>query len=708
MRWSFIAFLALTAVNASAQSGSTTPDFSRAAIAAAVQEADQQKPNEQKPNEPKPPVAVETIVVMPSRFDFYRSEPESKQTFGRDEIRRLPHLFDDLYRALAYIPGAASSEVSAPVNIRGGDQDETLVVLDGAEIFDPFHMRDFFRAFSTIDSEAVGGVDMMTGGFGAEYGGRMSGALDVSTLTPSGTTTALGASTIALRGLTAGTTRNGNWLVSLRYGYLRQLISLVTDHNDIDPVYDDLLGKYEWTAGRSVASVHLLASRDRLRLNDTLDATLRGNYDDAYAWFTLKTPIAKTLSMQNVVEIGRMSRDRSGSYGTHPNDSSSGNVEDNRSHDLAIVKNDTTWDVSSRQMIKAGFVAGRYRSSYDYSGDAVIRRSFLNPSGPAIRINRSSDLTASSTSVALYASDRFRLGSNVIAEGGVRAESESGRPDGTHVEPRLNLAWFPGARTSMRIAWGRYVQPIATWELAVEDGVGAYARSQEAEHRIVGLDYDVAAGFRARVELYEKRIEHPRQRFENLFDTFVIFPELQADRVHIVPERSVARGAELLVSRDSSGRVSGWLSYSRSTSYDVIGGSHTPRSWDQPNAVVFSANYRVTQRFNLNMSGMWHSGRPTTEVFSRFENGRYVTSLGPLNAKRLPDYERVDLRASRDFLLRRGGLSVFVELFNVFNNANVSRVSSFHYSRSDTPVPVTPSYESIVGIVPSFGVTWQF
>ena len=33
------------------------------------------------------------------------------------------------------------------------------MTVDGAEIYDPFHVRDLFRAFSTIDSEAVGAVD---------------------------------------------------------------------------------------------------------------------------------------------------------------------------------------------------------------------------------------------------------------------------------------------------------------------------------------------------------------------------------------------------------------------------------------------------------------------------------------------------------------------------------------------------------------------
>src|SRR5207244_7348313 len=82
------------------------------------------------------------------------------------------------------VPGTAGPEMSARVNIRGGKDDEVEVLIDGTEVYDPFHVRDLFRAFSTIDSEAVGAVDVLTGGFPVQYGGRMSGVIDIASLTP--------------------------------------------------------------------------------------------------------------------------------------------------------------------------------------------------------------------------------------------------------------------------------------------------------------------------------------------------------------------------------------------------------------------------------------------------------------------------------------------------------------------------------------------
>lgn len=141
------------------------------------------------------PVFLEEIVVTPSHTRIVAEQPEPRQSLGREEIRQIPHLADDLYRAVKQLPGAAGSDASATLNIRGGNADEVLVVLDGLELYEPFHLKGFLNVFSTIDSGAVGGVDLMTGGFPAEYGDRMSGVMDITTRAPakpSATSVALG------------------------------------------------------------------------------------------------------------------------------------------------------------------------------------------------------------------------------------------------------------------------------------------------------------------------------------------------------------------------------------------------------------------------------------------------------------------------------------------------------------------------------------
>ena len=149
-----------------------------------VRDAEKAAPRAAKTKPAQMPVALESIVVTPSRFTIFTSEPEGHQFLSRDEVRTVPHLGDDVYRAFDRLPGITGLDLSARFNIRGGQEDETQVLMDGAEIYDPFHVRDLYRAFSTIDAEAIGAVDVLTGGFPLQYGGRMSGVIDISSLKP--------------------------------------------------------------------------------------------------------------------------------------------------------------------------------------------------------------------------------------------------------------------------------------------------------------------------------------------------------------------------------------------------------------------------------------------------------------------------------------------------------------------------------------------
>ena len=64
--------------------------------------------------------------------------------------------------------GLSSGDVAAHFSIRGGRHNETLILLDGLEIYEPYHLKGFNEgAISVINVETIEGVELMTGGFPA-------------------------------------------------------------------------------------------------------------------------------------------------------------------------------------------------------------------------------------------------------------------------------------------------------------------------------------------------------------------------------------------------------------------------------------------------------------------------------------------------------------------------------------------------------------
>ncbi len=649
---------------------------------------------------PQMPVTLAEIVVTPSRFTILGDEVASHQFLSREEVRRVPHFSDDLYRAIGRIPGVAASDVSARFNLRGGAEDEVLVLVDGAEIHDPFHVKDLSRAFSTIDAEAVGSVDVLSGGYPAEYGGRMSGVVDIDTSTADEMRHEVGISLLNARLLSQGTfgASRGSWLVSLRHGYLREVLRMLDDEDNFDPKYEDFIGKVQWTLGdAAVASAHVLIAHDDLELHEEPDTDATARYTDGYAWLNVRGSLTPRLYAQSVLSYGSLSRNRNGHF-VDEGGNQTGRLDDRRKIRLLSLKNDGSFDLSARNLVKFGVTARQTSARYDYDGTARVQLTSYTLGAPPFTVDRSIHVRPSDSELSAYVADRVRVSENVVVEAGLRAA-------GSDLDPRLNASWTPTARTSVRAAWGIVHQPARIEDLQIEDGLTELGEAQRSEHRVVGIEHLFREQVHARLELYDKSMTKLRPRFENAFDSLLMFPELRADRVRIAPDRATARGAELLLRTDSARRLSGWLSYTLASVSDVIDGEDVPRSWDQRHGLTFSVNLRHGANWNFNLAGTFHSGWPSTPVSARFVDGRLVSSTGARGTTRLPSYRRADLRVSRS----SGPLTMFVEVLNLLNHTNVTRIEGFSFNVAQNgDVTAVPQYESVLAVLPSFGVTWRF
>jgi hypothetical protein len=133
-------------------------------------------------------------IVVSARYTILRDEPISATTMTREQIVELPHFGDDLYRAVKILPGTSGGDITSRFSVRGSLDREVLAELDGIELFEPYHLKDFEGIFSVLDPQLIGGLDLFAAGFPSEYGDRSSSVLDMTTIRPTATRTNLGIS----------------------------------------------------------------------------------------------------------------------------------------------------------------------------------------------------------------------------------------------------------------------------------------------------------------------------------------------------------------------------------------------------------------------------------------------------------------------------------------------------------------------------------
>ncbi len=210
------------------------------------------------------------VTVVPGSFSFLEAGPVSRQTRSRAQIEEAP-FGEDLFRALTRSPGLASGDYGAGFAIRGGRHDETLFLLDGLELYEPFHLKDFDGgALSVIDVEAIDGVELLTGGFPAHYGDRRSGVMNISSRTPreDGTHLSIGASFTNVHALAEGTfaDRRGSWLLSGRNGFVDLALRLINKKETQAPRYHDVFGRMTWKLHpRHTLAFNVLHAADQYR-----------------------------------------------------------------------------------------------------------------------------------------------------------------------------------------------------------------------------------------------------------------------------------------------------------------------------------------------------------------------------------------------------------------------------------------------------------
>lgn len=128
-----------------------------------------------------PSTTLSEAVVVARNNAGIRSTNMSALDVPISQVIKSPTLFgeSDIIKFLQMLPGVQGGmEGTTGIHVRGGSQDENLVMLDGIPIYNIDHVLGIFSVFTP---EAVKKVTFYKGAFPARYGGRISSIVDVRT-----------------------------------------------------------------------------------------------------------------------------------------------------------------------------------------------------------------------------------------------------------------------------------------------------------------------------------------------------------------------------------------------------------------------------------------------------------------------------------------------------------------------------------------------
>jgi hypothetical protein len=665
------------------------------------------------------PMFVTEVVVTPGRHSLIRQEQAASHTLTREDAVLAPTIGGDISRVIELLPGVAAPDTSAAFNVRGSIAEDVSILLDGLELYDPFHLQSFHSPFSLIDANVVDRIEFFGGGFTANLGDRHGGFVEITSFVPGDSPRGeleLGTLNSRFSYRSPISFASGSWLVSARGWYPEALFDTIElgGPDTLDPRFGDVYAKASFApSSRHLVSAHGLLSYDRVKITETdkdekesVNALTR----NGYIWFRALSAWSDTLSSETLLSGGRIERIRDG---LSASEDESVEVDDGREINFVGFKHDAKWQIAADHIFKAGLEVRKLDAEYKYLSEFSAE--------PAA--SQSIGLDPEGTSLGVYAAYRTRVSQKLATEFGFRWDRQSYTGD-NQLSPRFNAIWKAGERSELRLALGRFQQSQRIHELNIEDGDTTFRPAEVSEQAEASFLHGFPGGLKFRVDAYYRKLSDLRPRYENLFEPIELFPETSEDRLAVFPREARLRGLEVMLQGDASRPLFWWASYAASSAEDldvsyrlsttdeIIDGPDAPRSWDQTHAGKFLFGYRWDDRWTLSMSGSVHTGWPTTPVSAvRSSDGSFEVEpiVKDRNSDRFPTYARLDVKARRAFSLPRGRLWLTLEVVNLTDQENECCVGDFLVEpRGDGTADVEREFDSWLGITPSFSVLWEF
>ncbi|BCD96360.1 hypothetical protein MARGE09_P0560 [Marinagarivorans cellulosilyticus] len=656
---------------------------------------------------------IEETLVTASFYQWKKTQIGSQNTLDNIDIKSTPTRGNDPVQAIANLPGVAGSGVSAKPNIRGGADDELLILLDGIELNDPFHLKDFQGLLSGINSHIVDSVAVYTGGYPARYGSKMSGVMDIQPVIP--TAEASYNNTLEFNPIYSAITlghvlkNDENYLLfAARRGNLETTLGQINP--DIGaPRFNDTFTKYHWiTDSQARYDIGLYSLRDDVELRNVdgdEGETAKSIDNSQYAW--LRNQRLFGQYQHNWQLINSYNKNERNGAINEPNnpDESTGSLQEQQHLQSYAAKYHGEWAFLSGNSLAFGGHIKYAKARYTTHAQA-LRGELATLLGNERIVDNHLQISTEGLQFATYLSYQNTLADQLQLESGLRLDGQTFTGKLRHqLSPRLAARYQYNDHWAIKASAGRFYQAPNIKDLKPADGEITYYTPQKSDHYILGMEYAPSRALTLSAETYLKRIFNPRTRYENMFNPYALLPELAPDRIAIKPDSASAKGLETTVTYAPSNPLKLWAAYSFSEVEDVINGEVVRRSWNQVSSLHFGALVN-RHHWSLSTQVHWHSGRPTTTLPSTVSD--LTTPIEyQRNSASLPDYITLDIRLSRQWTLNSSQLELYLDITNASNRKNIG-FYEVEIAAQNNSYSLERNPERLFPILPTLGLYWYF
>ena len=254
-----------------------------------------------------------------------------------------------------------------------------------------------------------------------------------------------------------------------------------------------------------------------------------------------------------------------------------------------------------------------------------------------------------------------------------------------NVEPRLSLRYRLDPNSSVKAGYSRTVQyinqifnsdsptPVSQWQLSTN-----YIQPTKSHNYSIGYFKNLKDNnWETTAEIYYRNVD---QLFD--YKDFAILTNNPQLETELLPGIGRSYGLELSV-RKKVGEIYGSFSYTLSRSERQIEGINDgawyASNFDKPHDVSLVFNYQPNRRNTLTINFVYGSGRPTTPPVGNYvtDNGLVVPVYTLRNTARIPDYHRLDIAYTLGKGYKRDKkfqTSWTISLYNVYSRRNAFSV----------------------------------